>query len=190
MDKTTLRQEIKKRLLQMSMDDRIAKSKQICQLIIDSDMFRGASTVMTFLSLPHEMDTTPLILNAWQHGKTVAVPKVSWEQRHMIPVELNSMETGLTVEKMGLRSPTNGVPVPFEEIDLIITPGLGFDKHGNRLGRGGAFYDTFFANHKMLAARWGVGFSEQMCDEIPHDATDVPVDAVVTENEIIRCNQQ
>lgn len=190
MEKTTLRQEIKKRLIEMKKQDRIAKSKQICELIIGSETFRQASVVMTFLSLPHEIDTTPLILNAWQQGKTVAVPRVSWEQRHMIPVELKSLETGLMVEKTGVRTPTNSAPVPFDEINLVITPGLGFDRHGNRLGRGGAFYDNFFANHKISAARWGVAFSEQLCDAIPHDGTDVPVDAVVTENEIIVCDQK
>ena len=189
MDKNTLRQEIKQRLLKMGGRDRIAKSKEICRKIIDSDVYRQSSVVMTFLSLPHEVDTTLLILTAWQQGKTVAVPKVSWEQRHMIPVELKSLETGLTVEKMGLRTPANSVPVPFDEIDLVITPGLGFDRHGNRLGRGGAFYDTFFTSHKISAARWGVAYSEQLCDEIPHDATDVPIDAVITENEMITCNQ-
>jgi 5-formyltetrahydrofolate cyclo-ligase len=189
MDKNTLRQEIKKRLVQMDKKDRIAKSKQICGRILESDVFRDASVVMMYLSLPHEVDTTPLVLNAWQQGKIVAVPRISWEQRHMIPVEIKSLETGLKTEKQGLRTPTNGVPVPFDEIDLIITPGLGFDRHGNRLGRGGAFYDKFFSHPKISAARWGVAFSEQLCDQIPHDDSDVPIDAVVTENEIILCDQ-
>jgi len=189
MDKSTLRHEIKKRLVQISREDRIAKSKQICDRVIKSDIFQGASVVMMFLSLPHEVDTTPLILSAWQQGKTVAVPKISWEQRHMIPVEITSLETGLKTESMGLRTPTNGVPVPFDEIDLIITPGLGFDKDGNRLGRGGSFYDNFFKHKKITAARWAVAFSQQICDEIPNDDNDVPIDAVVTENEIVICQK-
>lgn len=189
MDKDALRHEIKKRLAQMSPEDRIAKSKQICGLIVDTDTFQKASVVMMFLSLPHEVDTTPMILHAWQQGKTVAVPKVSWEQRHMIPIELKSLETGLTTEKTGLRMPSNGVPVPFDEIDLVITPGLGFDRHGNRLGRGGAFYDTFFTDHKITAARWGIAFREQLCDAVPHDENDVPIDAVVTEDEVIICKK-
>jgi len=187
MEKSALRHELKKRLVQMSREDRVAKSKQICGWVINSDIFQSASVVMMFLSLPHEVDTTPLILSAWQQGKTVAVPKISWEQRHMIPVEITSLETGLKTESMGLRTPTNGVPVPFDEIDLVITPGLGFDKNGNRLGRGGAFYDNFFKHKKITAARWAVAFSQQVCDEIPHDDSDIPIDAVVTENEIIIC---
>lgn len=189
MKKSELRHELKQRLVKMGRDDRIAKSKQICRHVIDSDLFKQASVAMVYLSLPHEVDTTPLILTAWQLGKTIAVPKVSWEQRHMIPVEISSLETGLKTDERGLRTPSNGVPVPFDEIDLVITPGLGFDRNGNRLGRGGAYYDTFFKHKDISAARWALGFSEQLCESIPHDETDVPVDAVVTEDGIIMCNQ-
>lgn len=189
MDKSALRHELKKRLVQMSKEERITKSKQICGWIIDSDVFQDASVVMMFLSMPHEVDTTPLILSAWQQGKTVAIPKISWEQRHMIPVELTSLETGLKANGHGLKNPTNGVPVPFEEIGMVITPGLGFDKTGNRLGRGGGYYDKFFAHHKVTAVRWAVAFSQQVCDEVPHDSNDVLIDAVVTENGIIICEK-
>ena len=189
MEKNALRHELKQRLVQMSKEDRIVQSKQICQRIIDSDFFRKASVVMTYLSMPHEVDMTLLILHAWQQGKTVAVPKVSWEQRHMIPVEITSLDTGLKEDRCGLRNPINGVPVPFDEIDLVITPGLGFDGNGNRLGRGGAFYDNFFKHKNITATRWAVAFSVQVCDEIPHDDSDVPIDAVVTENEILICEK-
>ena len=189
MDKCTLRHELKKRLVQLTKEDRTIKSKQICKQIIESKGFRNASVVMVYLSLPHEVDTTPLILHAWQQGKTVAVPKVSWEQRHMIPVELTSLETGLKTDERGLRNPSNGVPVPFEEINLVVAPGLGFDRQGNRLGRGGAYYDNFFAHKRLTAVRWAVAYGTQICDEIPHDETDAPVDVVVTENEMIICGK-
>lgn len=187
-DKAQMRRELKSRLAQIRPEDRIEKSRRICGYILDSEPYRSASVVMLFLSLPHEVDTTPLILAAWQQGKTVAVPKMSWEQRHMIPVEITSLETGLQEDRMGLRNPVSGAPVPYEDIDLVVTPGLGFDRHGNRLGRGGAYYDRFFSMHPVTAAKWGVGFSEQLCPEIPHDQNDVPVDAVVTEQGVIHCS--
>lgn len=185
MDKKTLRHELKTKLMQMSSAERVQKSKQIFEHVSGSDVFRQSTVVMLFLSLPHEVDTTPLILHSWQSGKTVAVPKVSWEQRHMIPVELSSLETGIVADDRGLRNPVNGTPVPFDEIDLVLTPGLGFDRQGNRLGRGGAYYDRFFSTHHITAVRWGLAFSEQLCKTIPHDKTDVPLDAVVTEQGIL-----
>lgn len=108
----------------------------------------------------------------------------------MIPVEISSLDTGIEKDQRGLRTPVAGVPVPFDDIDLVVTPGLGFDRQGNRLGRGGAYYDRFFAMHKVRAVKWGVGFSEQLYPEIPHNGHDVPMDAVVTEQGVIVCSRQ
>jgi 5-formyltetrahydrofolate cyclo-ligase len=140
---------------------------------------------MMYLSLPHEADTSEAILQAWQLGKIVAVPKISWQQRHMIPVQINSLETGFSTEASGLRNPIGGAPVPFEEIDLVVTPALGFDRKGNRLGRGGSFYDRFFANKELKAPRCGFAFAEQVVDLIPVTERDEPVDFLVTDEEII-----
>jgi len=145
---------------------------------------------MMFLSLPHEVDTSEAILHAWQLGKTVAVPKISWQQRHIIPVRINSLETGISTGVSGLRNPVAGVPVPFGEIDLVVTPGLGFDKKGNRLGRGGSYYDRFFANEELKAARCGLGFSEQLVDSVPTTEYDEPVEILVTDEEIIYFDNQ
>jgi len=145
---------------------------------------------MMFLSLPHEVDTSEAILHAWQFGKAVAVPKVSWQQRHMIPVRINSLETGFSTGASGLRNPIAGMPVPFGEIDLVVTPALGFDKKGNRLGRGGSYYDRFFANEELKAARCGFGFTEQIVESIPVMEHDKPVDIIVTDGEIIYFDNQ
>jgi 5-formyltetrahydrofolate cyclo-ligase len=141
--------------------------------------------LMMFLSLPHEVDTSEAILCAWQLGKTVAVPKISWQQRHMIPVKINSLETGLSTSASGLRSPTAGVPIPFAEIDLVVTPALAFDRKGSRLGRGGSFYDRFFANRELKAVRCGFAFAEQVIDSVPLSESDEPVDMLVTDEEIL-----
>jgi 5-formyltetrahydrofolate cyclo-ligase len=140
---------------------------------------------MMFLSLQHEVDTAEAILGAWQSGKVVAVPKISWQQRHMIAVQINSLETGFSTCTSGLRNPTAGVPVPFGEIDLVVTPALGFDKKGNRLGRGGSYYDRFFANAELKAPRCGFAFVEQIVDSIPTTEHDEPVDFLVTDEGII-----
>jgi 5-formyltetrahydrofolate cyclo-ligase len=140
---------------------------------------------MMYLSLPHEADTYEAILHAWQLGKVVAVPKVSWQQRHMIAVQINSLETGFSTSASGLRNPISGVPMPFEDIDLVVTPALGFDRKGNRLGRGGSYYDRFFANPELKASRCGFGFAEQLVEMIPVTEHDEPVDLLVTDEEII-----
>ena len=186
MDKSQLRQELRSRLLEITDEQRLAKSKKACQNLLGVEEFQNASVIMIFLSLPHEIDTSAVILNAWQMDKTVSVPKVSWHQRHMIPVEINSLETGFSTETGGLRNPITGAPVPLEEIDIVIAPGLGFDRNGNRLGRGGSYYDRFFANKWGKAVKCGIAFEEQIVDQVPMTESDVPMDMLVTDKEVIK----
>lgn len=187
-DKEQLRQNLQKRLLSMPSAQRTEKSKMACQNLISTPQFQNASAVMIYLSLPHEVDTSEAILHAWQLGKEVCVPKISWQQRHMIPVRINSLETGFSTEVAGLRNPVTGVPVPFEEIELVVTPALGFDRKGHRLGRGGSYYDRFFANHELKAPKCGLAFAEQVIDSVPTTSTDVAMDFLVTDEEVVYFN--
>ena len=190
MDKEQLRSKLQKCLLEMSAKQRSEKSRKACRNLVSTPQFQSASTVMMYLSLPHEVDTSEAILHAWQLGKIVAVPKISWQQRHMIPVQINSLETGFSTEVTGLRNPIRGVPTPLEEIDLVVAPLLGFDSKGNRLGRGGCYYDRFFANEELKAPRCGFAFAEQMADSIPVTEHDKPVDFLVTDKEIMHFNNR
>ncbi len=190
MDTVELRRQLQNRLLALPEQQRQDKSRRACRHLIATERFQEASTIMMFLSLPHEVDTSEAILHAWQMGKTVAVPKISWQQRHMIPVGINSLETGFSTGAMGLRNPVDGAPIPFGQIDLVVSPGLGYDRRGNRLGRGGAFYDRFFANKTLTASRCGFAFIEQVVDSIPVTESDQAVHFLVTDEGIIRCDQQ
>lgn len=188
MDKAQLRRKLQNCLLAISSEQRSEKSRKACRNLVSIPQFQSASAVMMFLSLPHEVDTSEAILHAWQLGKVVAVPKISRQQRHMIAVQINSLETGFSTSASGLRNPIAGVPMPFEEINLVVTPALGFDRKGNRLGRGGSYYDRFFANPELKASRCGFGFAEQLIETIPVAEHDEPVDLLVTDEEIIYFN--
>ena len=190
MDKAQLRRTLLNTLLAIPPEQRDERSRKACRNLVSTKPFQEASTIMMFLSLPHEVDTSEAILHAWQFGKVVAVPKISWEQRHMIPVQITSLETGLSTGASGMRNPVAGVPVPFEEIDLVVTPGLGFDKKGNRLGRGGSYYDRFFANTELKAIRCGLALAEQCVDAIPVVDHDEPVDLLVTDEQVVYCNMK
>lgn len=181
MDKAQLRSKLQTVLLAVQPEQREAKSRLACDLLVATEQFQGASTIMLFLSLRHEIETAEAILAAWQAGKTVAVPKVSWEQRHMIPVQINSLETGLSTDAWGLRNPTGGAPVPFGDIDLVVTPGLAFDAKGNRLGRGGGYYDRFLAHDRLKACKCGFAFAEQLIDSVPVTDHDQPMDMLITD---------
>ena len=185
MDKAELRHKLQNCLLAIPSEHRSEKSRKACQNLVSTSQFQSASTVMMYLSLLHEVDTSEAILHAWQLGKTVVVPKISWQQRHMIAVQINSLETGFSTGASGLRNPIAGLPMPFEEIDLVVTPAVGFDRKGNRLGRGSSYYDRFFANEELKAARCGFAFAEQIVESIPVTELDEPVDFLVTDEGVI-----
>ena len=94
-NKTVIRRQLRETLSQMTDASRHAKSISACSLITASPEFTSASVIMLYLSMPLEADTSNLALRAWQAGKTVVVPKVSWDQRRMLPVEITSLTSGL-----------------------------------------------------------------------------------------------
>jgi 5-formyltetrahydrofolate cyclo-ligase len=188
--KLHLRNDLKARLLAMSVEARSEKSKTACRNLVETPQFQKSAVVMIYLSLPHEVDTSAAILAAWQQGKTVAVPKISWQQRHMIPVVITSLETGFSTEVGGLRNPITGAPMPIEDIDLVVAPALGFDRKGNRLGRGGSYYDRFFANKDLRAVRCGLAFEEQVIENVPTVEHDIQMDMLVTDDEVMYFNKE
>ncbi len=172
----------------MSEEERGEKSQKACKNLFSTPQFQRAATIMMYLSLPHEVDTSEAVLYSWQLGKTVVMPKISWQQRHMIPVKISSLEKGFSTSASGLRNPISGVPIPIEEIDLVVAPALGFDRKGNRLGRGSSFYDRFFAHKQFHAPRCGFAFAEQLVESVPVSEHDEPVDLIVTDEEILYLN--
>ena len=185
--KPTLRKDMLKTLAAMSAQTIAAKSHLACQALADLAEFRSAATVMIYLPMPRELDTAPLALAAWHQDKTVVAPRVVWGQGHMVPVLCRSLDDGdLTPPRFGVREPMEGEPWPLEEIDLVVAPALAFDRRGHRLGRGGGFYDRFLASSMLKATACGLGFAEQVVDELPTADNDHPLDILVTDKEVLR----
>lgn len=185
-EKSELRRRLRNTLAGIARDELLARSARACHLLEAQAEFRDAQVIMVFLSLPHELDTTALVLSAWQAGKRVLAPKVNWEQRRMLPTEFRSLTTDVVQSDLGLREPASGSPVPVSDIDLLIVPGLGFDRSGNRLGRGRGFYDRFLDHRDLRAISCAMGLEEQLLDEIPADVRDHPVDMLVTDKTVLR----
>ena len=137
--------------------------------------------VATYVPVGAEADPAPLHQAALQASCTLALPHVvdratplrflAWDQ-----------ETPLASGPFGLKQPADdtGVVAP----DIILTPLLGFDRLGNRLGQGAGHYDRAFAAHPD-AWRIGVAWSVQQVALLQPDPWDVPLHAIATEQEWI-----
>jgi len=184
--KTLIRKQLREQLAQMSDPQRHVMSIAACSFVTASPEFRNASVVMVYLPMPLEVDVSNIALRAWQSGKTVCVAKVSWDQRRMLPTEINSLTSGLTTSPHGVREPTSGNPIPVDMIDLVIVPGLGFTERGIRIGRGMGFYDRFLGQAEFLGVSCGMAFHDQVLEDLPALDHDVPLAMLATDKGIRR----
>ena len=146
--KAAVRKHLREVLAAMGEPERHQKSLAACSLVASSPEFAAARVVMLFLSTPAEIDTASLALKSWQAGKTVVVPKVSWDQRRMLPVEISSLNAGMAITGPGVREPINGKPIPVYR--------------ANRLMRGaavGAGKHTLVFTYRPASFRYGLVLS-------------------------------
>jgi 5-formyltetrahydrofolate cyclo-ligase len=188
MNKQAVRRRLRDTLAGMSDADRHTKSVSACRFVCGSQEFDAARVVMLYLSTPTEVDTAPIALRCWQDGKQVVVPKVSWDQRRILPVEITSLKDGLTTTGP-VREPITGKPIPLDLIDLVIVPGLGFSTTGFRIGRGMGFYDRFLAQPDFIGRSCGLAFEEQVLETLPVLDHDVPLSMLATNSGIRRFAQ-
>jgi len=185
-NKSAVRQQLREALNNLSPQQLHEKSVAACSLITSSLEFVRARVVMMYLSMEREVDTATIARKAWQQGKTVAVPKISWEGKRMLPTEITSLHTGITTTGPGVREPIGGKPVPVGEIDLVIVPGLGFSLLGYRIGRGMGFYDRFLAQGDFAGVSCGLAFEEQVVPELPVLDHDIPLSMLATDRALRR----
>jgi 5-formyltetrahydrofolate cyclo-ligase len=184
--KKELRQRLRKILADIPRDQLETRSLRACHRLFEQPEYIKAEVILVFLSLPTEIDTSPIVLRGWQDRKRVLAPKVSWSQRRMIPIEIRSLTDDLAVSQMGIREPFAGIPFPISMIDLLIVPGLGFDEYGHRLGRGRGFYDRFLAHPEFGGVACAMAFEEQVTPSVPAGPLDRHVDMLVTDEKLRR----
>jgi len=184
-EKSQARRLVRQAVRRMTPIQRERASEEIMRRVLQLPECQSASVVMGFLPLPDELDTLPLLAQLIQTGKTVCVPRTLVKERRMFPVRLRDV-TDLKTGEYGIPEPAAQEPFDPASIDLLLLPGRAFDREGNRLGRGGGFYDRFIAQNAPRAVRCGIAFSCQIMDSVPHTERDIPMEIIVTEAGAIR----
>ena len=173
MDKQTLRKkylEIRKNL-----SDKNLKSELIFNKIINTKEYQNSHVIALYKSLDSEVNTDELIDYSLSIGKIVLLPKV---------INDDMIFYQITNQTIFVKS-NFGVYEPMEEnhydgkIDLIIVPGVCFDKNNNRLGFGKGYYDKYLANKNIK--KIGICFKEQLLDNLPADINDIKMDLSITD---------
>lgn len=166
--------------------DRAAASELACARLIGTPWFASARTVMLYAPMETELDISLVAKECRRTGRMVALPAVDWGGGTMTARRVDDWGRVLVVGKHGVQEPRGDTPiVEPEDLDLIVVPGLGFGRDRTRLGRGGGFYDRFLSGASIRAAKVGMGFSWQVLASVPTTDSDVTLDGVVTERDVI-----
>lgn len=185
MEKAEARKEVRRRIAALSPAERAAKARRIKERLLRVPEFAAAKVVMLFASMPDEADTRPIIEAALKAGKTVVLPRVNEATRDMAACRVKDLTADTAAGSYGIREPLGAAAVAVSAIDFCLLPARAFDRQGRRLGRGAGYYDRFMASPGFRAFRCGIAFHAQIMEAVPHDEHDIPVQMIVTDEELI-----
>ncbi len=157
------------------------ENQKITQRILNLEEYKQARSILAYLNMPKEVSLDDVIRHALAAGKRVYVPVCTEQKGIMIAVRLHSLEAVVCRGAYQIREPAEQTETAAEhELDLLLIPGVAFDRQGRRLGHGAGYYDRFLSSvsgGRYAAAAWDF----QVVDTVPAEENDIPVDQIITE---------
>jgi len=148
------------------------------QSLFGTDAYQNAHTVHLFVPFGTEVDTRPILEDLWTRDVRAVLPRVAPDRQldHLAVTGWEELEPGA----YSIPEPVAHCPaVDPALVDLILVPGVAFDRQGGRLGYGGGYYDRFLET--CPAPRVALAFDLQMVDEVVREDHDLLVDEIITE---------
>jgi len=176
--KAQIRSKIILRLKTQKEEDRNRKSELITSKLLRNEVFKKAKIVMFYIAFGGEVNTESMIREAKKIGKLICLPVCGKDKETMQPAILEDLAK-LKKGPYGVLEPIAQAQVKPEELDLVIVPGLAFDKKGNRLGRGKGCYDRFLCTLSDKTPSIGLAFDFQILPSVPTTDYDVGVKKVI-----------
>ncbi|MBN1836478.1 MAG: 5-formyltetrahydrofolate cyclo-ligase, partial [Spirochaetales bacterium] len=179
--KRELRKQIRDRLATLTGPELQEKSRRIAENLFSTSWWEQARWVFAYIAMPAEVETREIIVGAYRSRKQVAIPRM--EGHHLAFYRYHGRTQDLLPHQFGVLEPDPG----WEVVDpcrlaeesaangggcglLVLAPGLGFDRHRRRLGRGKGYYDRLLSGTRCAGiehAVVGLAYAEQLVDEIP-----------------------
>lgn len=178
MTKQNIRSRILLRLRNQKEESRAKKSRKIKEKLFRTRVFKTAKTVMFYVAFDGEVNTEDMIHSALKLGKTIVVPVCKRDRITIRPCLLTKGSL-LKRDLYGICEPAAKIFMHPKNIDLVIVPGIAFDKKGNRLGRGKGCYDRFLKLLPKSITSVGLAFDFQILPSIPAAIHDVRVNKVI-----------
>ena len=179
------KKELRKKILtirnKMEKEEVENNSKLIMDKIVGLKAYKQSKVIFIYMDFNKEVMTSNLIRHMLAEKKRVVIPYTDTVNTLIIPSEITE-EADLQLNSFGYYEPKEILPVSPEEIDLVIVPGVVFDKNLNRIGFGKGYYDRILKNLKPSAKKIAVAHDFQVLDEIPAEDHDVKMDMLITES--------
>jgi len=185
--KKKIRNEILTKRDLLSNKEIINKSMYIFNRLKENSIFQNAHNIMLFVNFKTEVSTREIIEDLLSQKKRVFIPLTVPETREIIVSELLDPKKDLILGNFNVLEPKEDAirPVDPNILDLVIVPGVAFDKKGYRIGYGGGYYDRFLAKLPSHIPTISIAYELQLIDEVPIEPHDIPVQYIITENEFI-----
>ena len=188
LEKEKIRRTVLEELEKQPLDERQKKSSEIIEKLRRSPEFQASRAVMFYAATPFEVDTIPFLKEVLKSGRVVFLPFVDEASKSLLSVQIRNIEQDLIHGTYGILEPRRELVKAFDinHLDLVLVPGLAFDRKSHRLGRGKGYYDRFLKTLPAHVKRWGLAFDFQLFDSILVGDADAPVDRVITNDSFAR----
>ncbi len=185
-EKARIRKEVLQSRDSIEQRGKEKRDRSIENRLFSLKQFTKANRIMFFASFKSEPDTFGMISKSLDRGKEVILPKVDRQNRKLLLyniMNISELVPGFMNIPEPVVSEERRVNPDFP--DIIIMPGVAFDRKCNRLGYGGGFYDLLLSNLEMPPMLIAIAYSEQIIERVPVERHDVTMDMVVTDRELI-----
>ena len=184
--KQSLRVRARLRREAFSSSELLHWNRAIADRVLCLPVYLWSKSVALYSPVGNEVDTRMICDHALGHGMKVFYPKLSGEESPLAQVETGE---DLQDGPLGIREPMGMSWLTVNDYEglVLFIPGLAFDPQGNRLGRGGGWYDRVLAGFGKAVKRVGLAYEFQIMERLPVEAWDQKVHQIVTEKRIIDC---
>ncbi len=176
--KSLYRLQLRRRLIKLDDMTRRRRSLRISEELIHHPVFLKAKKILVYLPTSEEVNIKPVIRAALRLKKEVFVPVVHSQKKSIALGKIQTVKMKFKKNIYGIHQPPRTAFLKPAQLDLILVPGIGFDKSGRRLGRGAGYYDRFLKKTKR-AIKIGIAFREQIINILPHQPHDVDMNQVM-----------
>lgn len=188
--KKQIRREKLKIRREMTIEEKSNYDKIIKDKFFESSFYKESENIFIYISYDSEINTKDIIMRAIKEGKKIYVPRTEFSTKLMNAVRIENFDN-LVESRYGILEPKKDEPfIDPNDLDLIVVPGVAFDKNGGRVGYGAGYYDRYFKRinneNKSKIIKLVLAYDFQLIDKVPTDEEDVLIDAVMTEKQFIK----